>query len=67
MNYVGPITFESFSSKVVSPQLSNTLCVWRDLWEDSEVLAKGAKDYIEQRIEASAVAKDPDVRVEDWF
>ena len=52
---------------MVSPQLSNTLCVWRDLWEDSEVLAKGAKDYIEQRIEASAVAKDPDVLVEDWF
>lgn len=29
--YTGPITFESFSSKVVSPSLSNTLCVWRNL------------------------------------
>ena len=28
MGYTGPITFESFSSAVVSPQLSNTLCVW---------------------------------------
>ena len=29
--YSGMITFESFSSRVVSPTLSNTLCVWRDL------------------------------------
>ena len=29
--YNGVITFESFSSRVVSPTLSNTLCVWRDL------------------------------------
>ena len=31
MGYAGPLTFESFSSAVVSPSLSNTLCVWRDL------------------------------------
>jgi D-psicose/D-tagatose/L-ribulose 3-epimerase len=67
IDYAGPITFESFSSKVVSPQLSNTLCVWRDLWDDSEVLARGAKDYIEQRIESSKIAKDSDVEVESWF
>lgn len=30
-DFTGPITFESFSSAVVSPSLSNTLCVWRDL------------------------------------
>ena len=29
--YQGPITFESFSSRVVSPTLSNHLAVWRDL------------------------------------
>ena len=29
--YEGPLTFESFSSAVVSPSLSNTLCVWRNL------------------------------------
>ena len=28
---VSPTTFESFSSRVVSPSLSNNLCVWRDL------------------------------------
>ena len=30
-DFKGPITFESFSSAVVSPTLSKTLCVWRDL------------------------------------
>lgn len=30
-NYSGAITFESFSSAVVSSSLSNTLCVWRNL------------------------------------
>ena len=30
-DYEGPLTFESFSSAVVSPSLSNTLCVWRNL------------------------------------
>lgn len=30
MGYEGPITFESFSSAVVSESLSKTLCIWRD-------------------------------------
>eukprot|EP00798_Chlamydomonas_sp_ICE-L_P017960 gene17960-24365_t len=47
INYKGPITFESFSSRVVSPALSNTLCVWRDLWADSEDLASSAKSYMD--------------------
>lgn len=68
IDYVGPITFESFSDKVVSKQLSNTLCVWRTMWEENEPLAKGARDYIERCIEASKVAKDPNVEpVGDWF
>jgi hypothetical protein len=29
--YTGPITFESFSSAVVAPGLSNDLAVWRNL------------------------------------
>ena len=31
INYSGIITFESFSSEVVDPVLSNTLAVWRNL------------------------------------
>lgn len=48
INYQGPITFESFSSKVVDPNLSNTLCVWRNLWDDSDDLATKALQFIKQ-------------------
>ena len=50
INYDGPITFESFSSTVVEPKLSNTLGVWRNLWDDSDDLASKAKSYIENLI-----------------
>ena len=48
INYRGPITFESFSSEVVDPNLSNTLCVWRNLWNDSDDLAKKALMFIKE-------------------
>ena len=46
IEYQGIITFESFSSEVVDPVLSNTLAVWRNLWNDSEDLAKKSLDFI---------------------
>ena len=49
INYQGPITFESFSSAVVDPTLSNTLCVWRNLWSDSDDLAKKSLDFMKAR------------------
>ncbi len=49
INYQGPLTFESFSSSVVEPQLSNTLGVWRNLWDDSSNLAKKAKSYLDSQ------------------
>jgi len=49
INYQGPITFESFSSAVVDPSLSNTLCVWRNLWSDSDDLAKKSLDFMKAR------------------
>lgn len=48
IDYQGPITFESFSSEVVDPNLSNTLCVWRNLWEDSDDLAKKALMFMHE-------------------
>lgn len=42
----GPVTFESFSSAVVHPELSNTLAVWRNLWSDGEDLAKHAYAFL---------------------
>jgi len=49
INYRGPITFESFSSEVVDPNLSNTLCVWRNLWHDSDDLATKALLFMKER------------------
>jgi len=46
INYTGPMTFESFSSAVVDPQLSNTLAVWRNLWSDGMHLATHARDFM---------------------
>lgn len=46
IDYTGPLTFESFSSAVVDPQLSNTLAVWRNLWTDGMDLAVSAREFI---------------------
>lgn len=51
--YTGPITFESFSSAVVDPNLSNTLAVWRDLWDDGEDLARHAHRHVRDGIRAA--------------
>jgi D-psicose/D-tagatose/L-ribulose 3-epimerase len=48
INFRGPMTFESFSSEVVDPNLSNTLCVWRNLWDDSDDLAKKALIFMKE-------------------
>ena len=49
INYQGPIAFESFSSAVVDPALSNALCVWRNLWSDSDDLARHALKFMRAR------------------
>jgi D-psicose/D-tagatose/L-ribulose 3-epimerase len=46
VGYQGVVTFESFSSAVVNPTLSNTLAVWRNLWDDSEDLAHAARRFM---------------------
>ena len=46
VGYTGPITFESFSSSVVEPLLSNTLAIWRNLWSDSTDLATQALAFM---------------------
>ena len=54
--YDGPITFESFSSAVVNPQLSGILGIWRNLWEDGADLARHAKGFIQHGLKAAAEA-----------
>jgi D-psicose/D-tagatose/L-ribulose 3-epimerase len=55
IDYRGPITFESFSSAVVSEDLSNNLCVWRNLWSDSSDLAEHAQGYIDTHWSAALI------------
>jgi D-psicose/D-tagatose/L-ribulose 3-epimerase len=50
IGYKGTITFESFSSTVVAPDLSSTLGIWRNLWTDNKSMAKSAREYIENKI-----------------
>ena len=48
--YPGIVTFESFSSAVVHPDLSNNLAVWRNLWNDGDDLARQAREFIASRL-----------------
>ncbi|MDT7652439.1 MAG: D-psicose/D-tagatose/L-ribulose 3-epimerase [Pseudonocardiales bacterium] len=44
--YAGPVTFESFSRAVVSPDHYHRLAVWRDLWSDGMDLAVHARRFV---------------------
>ncbi|TFB71862.1 sugar phosphate isomerase/epimerase [Cryobacterium glaciale] len=52
INYTGSITFESFSSAIVSPTLSNDLAIWRNLWNDGPALAAHAHTYLATALES---------------
>ena len=52
IGYDGTVVFESFSSTVVSETLSNTLGVWRNLWDDGDDLAAHANRFIRDRVRA---------------
>ena len=54
VGYSGPVVFESFSSAVVDPTLSNTLAVWRNMWGDGMDLATQAHRFISTGLRASA-------------
>jgi D-psicose/D-tagatose/L-ribulose 3-epimerase len=53
VGYTGPITFESFSSAVVAPGLSNDLAIWRNLWSDGEDLARHARTFMAGQLAAA--------------
>lgn len=59
IDYQGPIAFESFSSAVVDPVLSNMLGVWRNLWSDGYDLARHAKAFMEAQLTAAKHATAP--------
>jgi len=55
-DYQGPITFESFSSRVVGQPLEGILGIWRNLWEDSHDLASHALVYTKAQLKAAREA-----------
>ncbi|GGD44049.1 sugar phosphate isomerase/epimerase family protein [Aureimonas glaciei] len=57
MKYQGPITFESFSSRVVGQPLEGILGIWRNLWEDSHDLASHALMYTKAQLKAAQEAE----------
>lgn len=52
IGYDGPVVFESFSSAVVDPMLSNMLGVWRNLWDDNADLARHANEFMRNKARA---------------
>lgn len=56
-NYQGPITFESFSSRVVGQPLEGILGIWRNLWDDGHDLASHALMYTKAQLKAAQEAK----------
>ena len=46
VGYTGPITFESFSSAVLSATLTRDLAIWRNLWDDGQDLARHAREHM---------------------
>ena len=52
LGYDGPMVFESFSTAVVHPDLSRQLAVWRNLWEDSDDLARHALAFMRAGVHA---------------
>ena len=53
IGYDGTITFESFSSAVVSPALTRALCIWRETWDDGMELAVSARKFVLEQLAAA--------------
>jgi D-psicose/D-tagatose/L-ribulose 3-epimerase len=59
IGYQGPLTFESFSSALLAPGLSQTLAIWRRTWADSLDLARHARAFIEVGLRTMDLAARP--------
>jgi D-psicose/D-tagatose/L-ribulose 3-epimerase len=54
MCYDGTITFESFSSAVVSPALTRALCIRREASDDGMEVATPARRFVAEQRAATA-------------
>lgn len=51
--YTGPITFETFSSRQLEPDLAGLLAVWRPFYDDTDALAAHAARFLRGQVEAA--------------
>jgi D-psicose/D-tagatose/L-ribulose 3-epimerase len=56
IGYDGVLTFESFSTAVISDQFASALAVWRDPWHDSRDLATHARMFMADQLTAATNA-----------
>ena len=54
--YRGPITFESFSSVVISERFASALAIWRNPWQDGRDVAREARSFLEAQVRAATNA-----------
>ena len=57
VDYDGVITFESFSSKVVDPDLSTILRIWRNMWDNGMDLAVQARRFMGEEVARAQAAR----------
>jgi D-psicose/D-tagatose/L-ribulose 3-epimerase len=56
IGYDGVLTFESFSTTVISDEFASALAVWRDPWQDSRDLAAHARRFMGDQVTAATNA-----------
>ena len=56
IGYGGPLTFESFSTAVISEPFATALAVWREPWQDGRDLAEQARRFIVDQLTAATNA-----------
>jgi D-psicose/D-tagatose/L-ribulose 3-epimerase len=56
IGYDGVLTFESFSTTVISDEFAGALAVWRDPWQDNRDLAAHARRFMADQVTAATNA-----------
>ena len=54
--YKGPLTFESFSSEIVSPATRDEIGLWRNPWNDPAEVARHAATFLREHLALPATA-----------
>lgn len=52
--YEGPLTFESFSTAVISARFASALAIWGEPWQDGHDLALRARQFVEAQVSDAA-------------